>query len=379
MARPELSIIIPTYNMAKWLPYAVESCLWQTEPDIEVIILDDGSSDGTRDIAQEYVRADSRVRYHFKENGGLSSARRTGQGLSKGKYLFWLDADDFLDRNMARDMLGVARRDQVEMVCGNSVVFSNRTFNTRRYFYHPAVSQTTFDNKRYWKCKVVWRWIISTDFINRINVYHPDLRLSQDVVVMYQLLSQVGRFSQCPSFVHYFRQEHKTTYSSLETEINHQLAHYRNVKDVLVGAGRIKPLIKHLSENYVRDIRKTMPRLTGEDAAWIDRVEELSLEIFSGMSLDWFEPAFAAPELPPPPPELRAIARAALTGTREDLRVELVRWIQPPKRTVDKKSTFHTLRRRLKAFIAPLSIRARRRQAALHALAHRRLSEAWPR
>lgn len=131
MTQPALSIIIPSYNMDRWLPYAVESCLWQSRRDIEVVIVDDGSRDATARIADFYAQADPRVRAHHQPNMGLGPARRVGQELARGRYLMWLDADDFLDPNAARDMLAVAERDHVEMVCGNAVVFSDKTFNSR--------------------------------------------------------------------------------------------------------------------------------------------------------------------------------------------------------------------------------------------------------
>ncbi|WP_462326522.1 glycosyltransferase family 2 protein, partial [Desulfobaculum sp.] len=136
---PKLSIVIPTYNMEKWLPVAVESCLAQTEPDIEVIIVNDGSSDASPQIADAYAASDDRVRVVHQENKGLGGARQAGQDAAQGEFITWLDADDFLHEKAAEDMLGVAYRDNVKMVCGNAVVFSDKTFNTRRYFYKEPV------------------------------------------------------------------------------------------------------------------------------------------------------------------------------------------------------------------------------------------------
>ena len=376
--RPELSIVIPAYNMARWLPYAVESCLWQSEKRVEVIIVNDGSSDETAAIAAAYAKADSRVRVHTQENTGLGRTREVGQSLSRGRFLTWLDADDFLDRHAARDMLGVADRDRVDMVCGNAVVFSDRTFNSRRYFHHPAISRSTFENPEYWKSKVVWRWFINTDFANKAISSHPPLKLGQDIVVMYELLSKVGHFSQCPSFMYYFRQEHKGMDSSLETEIEHQLAHYSLVKDVLVAAGRPKPLVKYYSENYLRDLRSLMPRVSGPDDPWEERIIARSLETFAGLPAEWFTQAFAGPEVTLDP-ELPALAQALLSGEREAIRVVLARWRHVPSGHVYKASSWHTFRRRIKAMLAPLSLKARSRHAALASLARKRLGAAWPR
>lgn len=364
--------------MQSWLPYAIESCLWQTETRLEVLVINDGSTDATLAIASAYAKADSRVRVHDQANMGAGRTRQVGQALSRGRYLMWLDADDFLDRRAAADMLAVADRDKVDMVCGNAVVFSDKTFNTRRYFYHPAVARTTFENPRYWKSKVLWRWIVNTRFANASNASHPDLKLGQDVVVMYDLLSQVGHFSQCPSFMYYFRQEHKGIDSSLETEIEHQLAHYVNAKDILVSAGNIKPLIKYLSENYLRDIKNIMPRIQGGREHWGERVEQLSLDIFRGLSPEWFTPAFAAPEVRVHE-DLLPLAQALIAADLEGARREFVRWSHLVPRSVDKTSPWHTFRRNVKAMFSPLSLKARRRQADLAKLARRRLGTLMPR
>lgn len=375
--RPELCIIIPAYNMARWLPYAVESCLWQSEKRVEILIVNDGSTDETSAIAATYAKADSRVRVHTQENMGPGRTREVGQSLSRGRFLTWLDADDFLDRNAVRDMLAVAERDKVNMVCGNAVVFSDRTFNTRRYFYHRAVARTTFDNPEYWKSKVLWRWFINTDFANKAISSHPPLKLGQDIVVMYELLTKVGTFSQCPSFMYYFRQEHKGMDSCLETEIEHQLAHYKLVKDLLLQAGRPKPLVRYFSENYLRDLRNLMPRLNGPNALWEERVIELSLETFAELPAEWFSQAFAGPEVVLDP-GLRPLAQALLSGERSAIRALLARWTQTPSAHVNKDSSWHTFRRRIKSMLTPLSLKTRSRHAALASLARKRLGAAWP-
>lgn len=376
MREPDLTVIIPAYNVARWLPYAVESCLWQSRANIEVVIVNDGSKDNTAEIAEAYAKADGRVRVHHQENMGVGRARQVGQSLSRGRYLMWLDSDDFLDPNAASDMLDVAQRDHVNMVCGNAVVFSCKTFNTRRYFYHPAASRTTFGNPQYWKSKVLWRWIINTEFLNGQNISHPPLKLGQDIVVMYDLLCRVGHFSQCPSFMYYFRQEHKGMDSCLETEIEHELAHYALVRDILVNAGQIQPLVRYLSENYLRDIRNIMPRILGREPHWEERVAQLGQKLFQGISPDWLGPAFCGPELRHSP-ELQSLGLAFLSGNAQAIRMELARHGQTTPASVNKLSWWHTYRRSLKAVFSPLSHKARSRHAELEARARKRLGALW--
>lgn len=97
--QPLVSIIIPTYNREKLVIEAVEACLTQTYQPIEIIIIDDGSKDNTEAVVQRRLRtdwSDANVRYFRQENGGSCSARNHGLSLATGKYLQFLDSDDFL-------------------------------------------------------------------------------------------------------------------------------------------------------------------------------------------------------------------------------------------------------------------------------------------
>jgi glycosyltransferase involved in cell wall biosynthesis len=91
---PLVSIILPTYNREKYIKRAIESTLSQTYKNIELIIIDDGSTDKTKDVIQPYL-VDQRVHYIYQQNKGASAARNNGIKVSKGKYIAVLDSDDF--------------------------------------------------------------------------------------------------------------------------------------------------------------------------------------------------------------------------------------------------------------------------------------------
>ena len=110
---PTVSIIIPTYNRRHMLKEAVQSCLDQTFTDCEVLIVDDGSTDGTSDMVASWDKVSSsrgRVRYVLQENGGASSARNHGLRIAAGKYIQFLDSDDLLGSSKIARQLGVLRR-----------------------------------------------------------------------------------------------------------------------------------------------------------------------------------------------------------------------------------------------------------------------------
>ena len=115
---PLVSIIIPAYNYAHYLPFTLDSVKKQSLSDWECLIVDDGSTDNTRDVAEEYTVADTRFKYHYKSNGGLSSARNYGLQKASGKYVLFLDADDILEHNNLKHLSAF-----LENQTGNNAVF----------------------------------------------------------------------------------------------------------------------------------------------------------------------------------------------------------------------------------------------------------------
>jgi len=96
----KFSIIVPVYNVEKYLEKCLNSLLTQSYKNFEVIVVNDGSPDNSEKIINEFVKKDKRVRYFKKENGGLSNARNYGVTKAKGDYLVFVDSDDFIDENL---------------------------------------------------------------------------------------------------------------------------------------------------------------------------------------------------------------------------------------------------------------------------------------
>lgn len=110
-----ISVIIPSYNSARLLPRSIESVLAQTRPAVEVIVVDDGSTDDTAEVCRTYA---GRVRYVFRENGGLSAARNTALTLSQGNWFLSLDADDMLYPQALAALAGTAEKTDAGVVYG---------------------------------------------------------------------------------------------------------------------------------------------------------------------------------------------------------------------------------------------------------------------
>lgn len=113
-----ISIIVPVYNVEKYLDQAVKSVLGQTYPDWELLLINDGSSDGSPAVCREYEKTDRRIRVFDKENGGVSSARNVGLKEARGEWIAFLDGDDWLEENCLENALNETD-ERTDMVCWN--------------------------------------------------------------------------------------------------------------------------------------------------------------------------------------------------------------------------------------------------------------------
>ncbi len=123
MDNQRITVIIPAYNAEAYLPACLDSVLRQTHADLEILLIDDGSGDGTGKICDEYAARDGRIRVMHRENGGLSRARNAALELVTGDWITFLDADDLLVPTACGDWLRAAREQQADLVIGREVKF----------------------------------------------------------------------------------------------------------------------------------------------------------------------------------------------------------------------------------------------------------------
>lgn len=126
MNNNKISIIVPVYNVDKYLGECIESIINQTYNNIELILVNDGSEDKSKEICFKYMKNDSRIKYFFQKNKGVSSARNLGIEHSLGKYILFVDADDYLEKNALLVML--KNINDLDLLCfGYNEVYLNKT------------------------------------------------------------------------------------------------------------------------------------------------------------------------------------------------------------------------------------------------------------
>lgn len=159
---PKVSVIVPVYNAQLYLHQCVDSIRHQTLQDIEIILVDDGSTDASGKICDEYAAKDERISVLHKMNGGLVSARKAGLNIATGKYIGYVDADDWIEPDMYASMLEVARRQGADLVASGRLLEIGGRQMPMRDSIEPGCYDLKSIKKRIWprllKNKTFFRW-----------------------------------------------------------------------------------------------------------------------------------------------------------------------------------------------------------------------------
>lgn len=140
---PKISIIIPVYKVEKYLKRCVDSILNQTYKNLEVILVDDGSPDNSPLICDDYAKKDMRIKVVHKKNGGLSSARNAGLGVSTGQYLTFVDSDDWIESDTIEYCVQLIQRYSANAVQFNIALVSDPNVNLQQ----PVEEVKVYQNK----------------------------------------------------------------------------------------------------------------------------------------------------------------------------------------------------------------------------------------
>lgn len=184
----KISIIVPVYCAETYLRRCLESILYQTEKDLEIILIDDGSLDGSGLICDDFARFDMRIKVIHQINSGVSVARNNGIAIATGKYIGFIDSDDWIKENMYEDMLEEAERSGAEIViCDATTVHSDgsKSVDTIRQLSKSITlpKKAIVPNVLLELAGSVWRCIYKREIIKENNIEFPiGLKFSEDRV-----------------------------------------------------------------------------------------------------------------------------------------------------------------------------------------------------
>ncbi len=200
---PKVSIIVPVYNVEEYLERCLDSLVNQTLKDIEIIIVNDGSTDGSKEKIQKYINKYKNIVYLEKENGGLSSARNYGIPYAKGEYIGFVDSDDYVELTMYEKMYNKAIEEKSDMVeCDFIWEYPNKKREDIGKVYSNKKEAIV-------EARVVaWNKIIKKDIIDKTKITFPEGLRYEDIEFFYKLVPHLNKISFVKeTFVHYIQRE----------------------------------------------------------------------------------------------------------------------------------------------------------------------------
>ena len=219
---PIVSIIIPCYNQANYLSETLDSVVNQTYQDWECIIINDGSSDNTEDIAKKYCANDSRFFYIYQDNHGVVAARNNAISQSHGKYILPLDGDDIIHNRYLEVAVKVIERDpKLKLVCCECEYIGEKKgrINLPKYSLETLCEQNCF------VCTSLFRRI---DF-DRIGGYNDNMKLGlEDWDFWLSLLESGGKVYRIPEVMFYYRKMQASRNNSYASSIELLRQNIRN-------------------------------------------------------------------------------------------------------------------------------------------------------
>ncbi len=223
MSNPKISVIIPVYNVEQYLRECLESVVNQSFRDLEIICVNDGSTDGSPAILEEYAAKDNRFRIVAKENGGAADARNAGLSIASGDYILFVDSDDYLDLNACQILYSKAVESNSDMVMFLLQCFGVHDHSTSEETgYFPSELTDNFEKIQYefnnWQAAC--SNLFCRRFIERNNIRFHNEVFFEDVPFVAQTSLLANKIAIVPSALYYYRQRDDSKMSRKQ-QLNH--------------------------------------------------------------------------------------------------------------------------------------------------------------
>lgn len=209
--RPKVSVIVPAYNVENYISRCLESILHQTLQDIEIIVVDDGSQDGTNQIVRHYEEQNRCVHLITQENRGVAQARNAGINASSGEWIVFVDADDWIEKELCETVYRVGENEDCEVVAYSAHPFPEeyadkwlkRKLRCRRKQYDHFVPYLLL--KESGGAPFIWNKAYSSSLIKRTKVRFEKLRYCEDLVFVFEILPQARKVCFIDEMLYHYR------------------------------------------------------------------------------------------------------------------------------------------------------------------------------
>ncbi|WP_196001868.1 glycosyltransferase [Clostridium sp. 1001271B_151109_B4] len=208
----KVSIIVPVYNVEEYLPKCLESLINQTLEEIEILCVNDGSTDNSRLVLEAYSRKSSKIKILDKKNGGLSDARNYGMEYAKGEYIGFVDSDDWVELNMFEIMYEKARQNDADICISNyREIYSDNTINIKDFNKEFTIVHEAS----------VWNKLFRNSFVKEKRVKFPIGLWYEDNAFTYKLLISNPKIVNVNEYLYNYRKERAG--SIMNSQINKKI------------------------------------------------------------------------------------------------------------------------------------------------------------
>ena len=205
-----VSVIVPVYNVEKYVQQCIDSITGQTYQNLEIILVDDGSTDSSGEICDKSAEKDSRIRVLHKENGGLSDARNVGIVISKGRYITFVDSDDYIKTDYIMYLYNILTENQADIsTCANIIVEEDGTEISReknsammRSFSNLQAMELLFYQKQFENS--AWGKMYKKELFEEIR--YPVGKLYEDLGTTYKVFFQSRKIVSSSGKKYFYRQ-----------------------------------------------------------------------------------------------------------------------------------------------------------------------------
>lgn len=252
---PLVSIIIPVYNVKPYLSQCLDSILAQEEGAWEAIVVDDGSTDGSSEICNEYANKDSRFRVFHKDNGGVSSARNLGLDQAQGEWIWFVDADDYITDGAVQILADASSQSCDTIFHGLIILYENGKTRIEKASEYISLDKDTFLMQNY--CYQNGMILFSNKVINKGKLrFSSGIKMAEDLEFQFKYLLLCERPIRIDQNLYVYRQREGSAIANPHTHINNMndcfsvgmnlatFVNERNIKEELWFTQRICKLLK---------------------------------------------------------------------------------------------------------------------------------------
>lgn len=219
MKEPVVSIIVPVYNLKKYLSRCIESILLQSYKNYECILVDDGSVDGSSEICDIYAKKDSRIKVIHKENGGVSNARNVGIEMSIGKYVCFIDGDDWVDKTLLDKAVLLIEKMHSQIIGWGMRVYDGYSFVSDYYSEQPVFLYKEEKIFPEWFNSPCTKMYLRSLIIDNKIRFPEGISLAEDLCFNYQCYSYVNEIPQIQETLYnYFSKRPDSAVQSISME-----------------------------------------------------------------------------------------------------------------------------------------------------------------